>query len=175
MLSAGASREVINSVPTPKPSIGVPERDELLDAVFVEIAGDDDLHIRSAVLVEDRASLSGQCAQIAAVDSNGLNRRLDRGSQSNALERVVGVDQQRGVSGKNSGERCECFGLGRKRLDPRMSHGAHRRHAQAQGGLDVTGALRNRRSWPNALPSSRRVVRVRGGHRIRRAVFRLRR
>src|SRR5262249_52878622 len=105
----------------------------------VEIAGADDLDAGSAMLVENRASLPRESAEITAVDAYRLNGRVDRSSHTGSAQRVVSVNQEGGVSGKDPGESRECFGLGGKGLNPRMSHGSHGRNSESQRGFDVTG------------------------------------
>ena len=59
-----------------------------------------------------------RAGQVAAVDPDGPDRRLDRGGMANAFGRVVGIDQQGRVFREDAREGRERLAFGRERLDP---------------------------------------------------------
>ena len=99
----------------------------------------------AAVLVEDRASLARQRAQIAAVDADGLNRRVDRRGELDAFERVVRVDQKRGVAGKDARRMSRTLPPRSRTIEP-TSGPWFRLRARRGGG-------RPRRDWCPSKPA----------------------
>ena len=87
-----------------------------------------------------RASLAS-AQQVAAVEPDGRHRRLDGGGAADALEGVVGIDQQGRPARKVAGEGGEGRGLVAEGLDPGMGHRADGRDAEPERGLDVARAV----------------------------------
>ena len=59
------------AVPTPKPSIGAPDGDELVDLVLVEAAAREDLDAGEAGLIERVSDSQGEVEQVAGVEAHG--------------------------------------------------------------------------------------------------------
>ena len=102
----------------PKPSIGAPAVEERFDVELVEAAAGEDLHVVQAGVVEDPAAGDGEREEVTAVEADGAQgvaciaeafARL-RGA-ADALDRVVGVDEQRARIREGVGVGIERLGL----------------------------------------------------------------
>ena len=110
-----------------------------------------------------------EVVEVAAVDPDRLDRRLDRRGVPHPFERVVGVDQQRRRCAEDAGEGRERRRLVGERLDPGVGHRARRGDAQPPRRLRHGSSRRSRRGTPPAPRGSPRAARGPAGRRSPRA------